>query len=589
MKQFFFDLKNVIWLAKEYFKNAKDLLIMQIIIAIIIIPISSVASIVFPQKIIDLILNGANIQYIISCALIIELIILFPDVATVLVDLLIYDKKKCLIDYKIKNKIYIHSLSCDYKHFDDPDFFNKYVWTLTNYTQKSDEARNYIVSFLMHISNLVAIITLISLTGPLILAIVMLNVIIRYFINLKLNKIDMSFENENVFPNRKLDYINNLFYEKKYAIDLRCSNLKSYLFKELKAVQEFKQKIIKKYNKTWIVWILLGQLFTSLSYVLVVIYIAYIILNGQIKDATMYITILTAEIHLQKELDELFKFFSLSNALSLSAEKIKEFFSVKSSIENNNSYEDLHIKPKIKLEFKNVVFSYNNKQNVLNNVSFSVDYGEKIAFVGDNGSGKSTIIKLLLRLYDVDSGNIFINGIDIRKYNIKELRKKILCVFQDMNIYAMTIYDYLNLNNYNKINTETIYSTDEINSFMKENGFKYTDSLTKEFNEDGIVPSGGQTQKMILLRIFVNNHPLLILDEPTSALDPIAEHDIISYLNKVENATVIMVSHRLSTVKKMDKIYVVKDGKIVESGNHLDLIERNGYYKKMIEAQELII
>lgn len=303
-------------------------------------------------------------------------------------------------------------------------------------------------------------------------------------------------------------------------------------------------------------------------------------MNGQIKDATMYITILTAEIHLQKELDELFKFFSLSNALSLSAEKIKEFFSVKSSIENNNSYEDLHIKQKIKLEFKNVVFSYNNKQNVLNNVSFSVDYGEKIAFVGDNGSGKSTIIKLLLRLYDVDSGNIFINGIDIRKYNIKELRKKILCVFQDMNIYAMTIYDYLNLNNYNKINTENIYSTDEINSFMKENGFKYTDSLTKEFNEDGIVPSGGQTQKMILLRIFVNNHPLLILDEPTSALDPIAEHDIISYLNKVENATVIMVSHRLSTVKKMDKIYVVKDGKIVESGNHLDLIERNGYYKK---------
>lgn len=84
----------------------------------------------------------------------------------------------------------------------------------------------------------------------------------------------------------------------------------------------------------------------------------------------------------------------------------------------------MHIKPKIKLEFKNVVFSYNNKQNVLNNVSFSVDYGEKIAFVGDNGSGKSTIIKLLLRLYDVDSGNIFINGIDIRKYNIKELRKK---------------------------------------------------------------------------------------------------------------------------------------------------------------------
>lgn len=143
--------------------------------------------------------------------------------------------------------------------------------------------------------------------------------------------------------------------------------------------------------------------------------------------------------------------------------------------------------------------------------------------------------------------------------------------------------------NYNKINTENIYSTDEINSFMKENGFKYTDSLTKEFNEDGIVPSGGQTQKMILLRIFVNNHPLLILDEPTSALDPIAEHDIISYLNKVENATVIMVSHRLSTVKKMDKIYVVKDGKIVESGNHLELIERNGYYKKMIEAQELII
>lgn len=245
------------------------------------------------------------------------------------------------------------------------------------------------------------------------------------------------------------------------------------------------------------------------------------------------------------------------------------------------------------LELKNVSFKYKDSEKyVLKNVSMTVRKGEKLALVGENGAGKTTLIKLIMRLYDVTEGSITFGGTDIRELNIRAYREKIGAVFQDFQIYGATLAENVRMDFINKGDVD---EREKIHTVLKRADFgdkleRLSDGidteLTKEFSDSGTMLSGGESQKVAIARMFVRNMPIAILDEPSSALDPIAEYRLNkSMLENAESQAVILISHRLSTTKDADRIILLENGSIAESGTHSELIAGCGKYAEMWNVQ----
>lgn len=242
------------------------------------------------------------------------------------------------------------------------------------------------------------------------------------------------------------------------------------------------------------------------------------------------------------------------------------------------------------IEFKEVSFSYpNSKTKILNNFSMLIKPGEKVAFVGENGAGKSTIIKLLVRFYDVTEGEILLDGVNIKDIDKEDLYSLLGVLFQDFNRYEDTAKENIR---YGKIEMQedlekiiqasvSAGSHELISKYEKG----YEQMLGKMF-EGGIDLSGGQWQKIALARAFFRNAPVLILDEPTSAIDAKGESEIFERVEKLsQQKTVIIISHRFSTVRNADKIYVIDNGRVKESGTHNELMEENGTYARLFKLQ----
>ena len=219
----------------------------------------------------------------------------------------------------------------------------------------------------------------------------------------------------------------------------------------------------------------------------------------------------------------------------------------------------------------------------------SIKAGEKIAIVGYNGAGKSTLIKLLLRLYDVQKGTIRLNGKDIKEYKKEEYHSLFATVFQDFKIFAATIADNVKMGcvqekDYAGIEQALCQSgfKERLGSFKK--GMKT--SLTREFDEEGVNLSGGESQKVAIARTFYKYCPVIILDEPSSALDPVSEYQLNEMMLKAaKDKAVIFISHRLSSTVMADRIYMLEQGKIIEVGSHKELMEKNGKYAQMFRMQ----
>jgi len=265
----------------------------------------------------------------------------------------------------------------------------------------------------------------------------------------------------------------------------------------------------------------------------------------------------------------------------------------------------LDLKPKIKIdrelpnfnnmifnsiEFRNVSFKYpNSEKYVLNNINLTIKAGETCALVGLNGSGKTTIIKLLARLFDPTEGAIYIDGKDIREYNIETLHQCINVVFQDFVKYPFTVKENIGFGNIDQINNMELIKL----AAEKSGASKYIEKLDEMYNTklekmwtDGTDLSLGQWQKLSISRAFMSDACILILDEPTASLDVQAEYQLFqNFKELIGNATCILISHRFSTVRMADNIYVIEDGRIIESGSHIHLMREGGLYYKLFTMQ----
>ena len=267
----------------------------------------------------------------------------------------------------------------------------------------------------------------------------------------------------------------------------------------------------------------------------------------------------------------------------VSGERVFQIIDTESAIDKRGTTPAKNLKGNI--SFSNVHFSYVKETEVLKGISFDVTEGQTIAIVGSTGAGKSTIINLISRFYEIDSGQIYVDSIPVSEYDISSLRNKVAVVLQDVFLFSDTIFNNITLNN-NSISLE------EVKIAAKKIGIhEFIMSLPNNYNynvkERGSMLSSGQRQLIAFLRAYVSKPSILILDEATSSVDSHSEQMIQFATDQItKNRTSIVIAHRLATVKKADKIIVMDQGKIVEQGNHLELLKiSNGYYKKLYEVQ----
>lgn len=266
----------------------------------------------------------------------------------------------------------------------------------------------------------------------------------------------------------------------------------------------------------------------------------------------------------------------------VSSKRIFDLLDKNEEIDSNEKLKDIQLNGDV--EFKDVWFAYNNDEYVLKNISFKINNGESVGFVGSTGSGKTSIINLINRFYDFQKGTILVDGNDIKDYNLSSLRSNLGMVSQDVFLFSDSIYNNITLFN------DSIKEDEVWNAIKKVGAEKFINKLPNglqfDVKERGISLSVGQRQLISCIRIMLYDPKIILLDEATSSIDSESETMIQKAISEIlKNRTSIVVAHRLSTIKEVDKIVVIESGEIKEIGNHKDLIQSNGFYKKLYEMQ----
>ncbi len=325
---------------------------------------------------------------------------------------------------------------------------------------------------------------------------------------------------------------------------------------------------------------------SAIGVAIVIWFGGHLIVTQQISSGT-FVSFLAALIMLYTPLKSIGNNYVQIQTSILAVERIYEILNHKtmSESEENSGKEFKELKEiNSSIEFNNVSFGYNADKLVLDKINFKINKGQKVALVGNSGGGKTTVCSLIPRLYEINSGEILIDGEDIRNYSLSSLRNNISVVFQDNFLFTGTIRQNILMGNPNA--TEEDLQEACKNACLDEFLQKLPRGVDTPIGEKGILLSGGQKQRVAIARAFIKNAPLVILDEATSALDNKSEKIVQEALdNLMKNKTVIVIAHRLSTIIDSDRIMVINDGQIVETGSHDELLASEGAYAALYKSQ----
>ncbi|MCC8192713.1 MAG: ABC transporter ATP-binding protein/permease [Ruminococcus sp.] len=389
---------------------------------------------------------------------------------------------------------------------------------------------------------------------------------------------------------RKLRYLGQVQSDFSFAKDVRLFNMREFLKKKHIATNAAAHKLFLGHKNRWLKWNVKNLALSLLEMALQYGYLIYAFCFGDLTIAnfTLYITVMNTYTN---SIRYLFDHYAELKNNSMQIDDYRNFVEEEElSLVKRPDLIPIPKSDKYVVEFKNVSFKYKGaKVYALKNVNLTLETGKSLAIVGLNGAGKTTLIKLLCRLYDVSEGEILLNGINILRFDRKEYYKLFSAVFQNVELFALSLGENVAMSERSKVDDKKAENA-LLDAGLKD---KYESlekgldtQILKNIYEDGIDFSGGQKQKLALSRALYKNAPMMILDEPTAALDPIAEYELYMSFNKIVGGKLsVYISHRLSSTRFCDSIAMFKDGRLIESGTHSELLKKGGEYSQLFEVQ----
>lgn len=544
----------------------------------------------FIRFIVNIIENRLPLKEIIISVAIIGFISLLLQIYINYCDNVLFPVQNVKLFHGIYQKIFKKSENVELKCYENTKFYDAFSLSLDGIGSKLSEMTDNLSRIIGGTMSALAASWIMVMIDKWTILFLAFPLIGNFIIAPRLNKLFYQRNVEAVPFDRIMGYINRVMYLPEYAKEIRMSKIYNVLFTKYNQATADKSSLWKKYFKGTFIY---GIIQFFVSYIIIFegifLYATYraivpqenMISFGEMAVLTsVMITASWSWVWVIRNINQ-------STQDSLLITNLKQFLAYEEKIPENQDgiIPDKDINT---IEFRNVSFSYDGNVNVIDNMSFLIKKGQNLALVGHNGAGKSTLIKLLLRLYDPSAGLILVNNRDIRDYNLREYRRLFACAFQDIKIFSGSVKDNVLMGRPG--------TNEDVDSALKAAGIydrilrlpKGIDTiLTKEFDDNGALLSGGEMQKIIVARALVHRPAAAIFDEPSSALDPIAENNLFnSILRSRKNSIGIFISHRLSCVKNADLILMCEHGRILEKGAHLELMENNEAYAEIYKLQE---
>lgn len=518
-------------------------------------------------------------------------LIIFGKIAVDLFSYIVFHPVREKYEFKyegyINRMIFEKAQQVELACYETPEFFDSYnraTWVIEKGAYK-----RIIEGSAWTLGSIISIIFLVIYLcqlDPLLLIIIVCPVIVMYF-QVKRNGVEFAKEKEMTPFERQKDYTKRTVLLKDFAKEIKTTDIFTVVKRRFREATEKNIQTIGKYGRK----IAVLEMFTDFFGEVIPIaggfgYGCYRLIVRQDLPISDFSVLISAITNCRNKLNQLARYFTMQQKQCLWVQNLREFLAYEPKVAGG-SIEPGEFES---LEFRNVSFRYgDNKKNTLTNVSFKINKGESIAVVGHNGAGKTTLSKLMMRLYDVSEGEILYNGINIKEYDLLKYRDKFASVFQDYRIFAMTVAENVLIEEVDESNIERATKA------LKQSGVygkiesldkKENTILTREFDENGALLSGGESQKVTIARMFAKKFDLAILDEPSSALDPVAESKMYdSLMEGTKDKTVIYISHRLSSATRSDNILVFDHGELIEQGNHEELMALDGEYCNMFTLQ----
>lgn len=490
----------------------------------------------------------------------------------------------------IYRKLYAKARNVELKCYEDSDFYNRYTMAMDGADTKVSAIITSFWGVLVGAVATVAVFGFMYEIDHFAVLFIICPLIGNFLFGNWKNKFEFKRYQEQAPNDKVLNYVNRTMYLPDYAKEIRLFQIFRLLKKQYHEATQDNVRVAKKYAfanaflNFWKITFTFTAIFEGVLFY--AIYRHLVTGSISLAQLTVMSSLMVAMTWI---LIRLFEDIMAIMKNGLFINNLRGFLEYKEEIAEDQK----GIMPEKKFEslvFDNVCFSYKDEETI-KNLSFELKKGEIVALVGHNGAGKTTIVKLLLRLYDPTSGVIRVNGRDIREYDLHAYREMFAATFQDFSVMGMTIKE-------NVLMGRRYDNEDELveRSLKRAGVYEKVQSLpkgiytmmTKEFEEDGAVLSGGENQKLAVARTFAKESPVKIFDEPSSALDPIAEYELFKNIMKEgRDHTMLFISHRLSSVKSCDKVFMLENGRLIEEGSHRQLMELGGSYAQMYKKQAM--
>lgn len=489
---------------------------------------------------------------------------------------------------KLYQKLFKKSRNVELACFEDSEFYNRYTLAMDGAGDKICETVENVIRVVLGFVAVIIVFTIMYDVDPVSVLFVIFPVIGNFVFGSMMYKMDYE-RNKDIAPyNRRVEYVNRVMYLVDYSKEVRLTNVFTMMKRKYDEAIDGTIDVSKKYLKKGMIlhW---GRVMFTFTFIFegVLLYGGYRTMISKTMTlaelAVLSSVMVSATWILIGFADSTVKVFK--NGLFV--ENLRSFLEYIPKIPEDYDGEDPGNEIKC-IEFRDVSFAYKDEMTI-SHLSFEIRGGCSYALVGHNGAGKSTIIKLLMRLYDPTEGEILLNGKNLKQYNLKKYRNLFATAFQENRIFAMSIMDNVLMRRGSKEDEpQVIEALQKAGVYDKVMSLKdgIHTMMTKEFEEEGVMLSGGECQKIVVARAFLKDSPIKIFDEPSSALDPIAEYELFeNILEDSKDKTMLFISHRLSSVQNADWVFMLENGGIIEEGSHTMLMKQNGTYADMYKKQ----